>query len=142
MSVESSFNSLLASATATTAIVSTRYYAGAVADPDVTKPYLFWTVLTDDEPGHLVGSSLLSMALIQVTFVATTLAGAVALRDAFRSDMHTYRFVSGNAIDSIRIADSSMTQPLPQSGEAVGVTAVTSDYTVWYTRSAPDPIGA
>lgn len=117
---------------------STRICQSMSANPSLTRPYIVFDIISTNEPRAMVDSSGRQSTLVQFRFVASTLAGAISLRDTFRDAWQTYRIGSGsNTIRSATLQEHRPAYGYPQSGEPVGVTAVEADYLIWHSVAQP-----
>lgn len=136
MSFQNAFASLLAGNVSLANLVSTRIYRGLVPGKSETKPYITWSILSDDEPGHMTGTSELAQALVQVNCVGTNGDNAVAVSNAVREAIHTYLATTGE-IRSVRINNAYGQLPSAPGGEPIGDHVEVTDYNVWHTANQP-----
>lgn len=138
MSMEGDLVTKLETITGLTALVSTRIFLAAAADPATAKPYLTYEVLLTNEEGHMTGTSGLARSIVQFRAVGATMDSAIAVIAALRGGLHTFRANSGTIRDA-RIDNTRTAYYQPDSGQAVGTCAQESDWIIWHAVSTPSP---
>lgn len=131
MCFEEALKNLIEAATTVTDIVGSRIALGGFAEPGTAKPYLVYEILSDDEPGHLTGTSGLSHALVQFRCVGADMEAAIDLRTALYQALNAYSDTDG-VIQSIRVENRRTGPLLTHGGAPTPDCSAELDLMMWY----------
>lgn len=139
MSLLGDIYSHLAAQSAVTDLVGTRIYPEWNASADETRPYIVYTLISEDRNPHLGAASGLVRTVIQFDVFSDTTRGMESVADVLRQqfDGFTGTLNSGTVVRECHLESRRNDHETNGEAGAVGVFRCSMDFYFWHVETVP-----